>query len=119
MELAPGHPHAADRLSTDALFLLERLDPMPLDALEAAADALIDAVRARYARPRRWHAPVRPGRDRPMTSLFALAGGRDLRRRRLPRRHREAASTLAAVTATQGAGLLVLLLFTPLMLDGR
>ena len=34
--------------STDALFLLERLDPLPLDALDAAADALIAAMRERF-----------------------------------------------------------------------
>ena len=34
--------------STDALFLLERLDPLPLEALDAAADALIDAVHGRF-----------------------------------------------------------------------
>ena len=34
--------------STDVLFLLERLAPMPLEALEAAADAVVDAVAARY-----------------------------------------------------------------------
>jgi DNA/RNA-binding domain of Phe-tRNA-synthetase-like protein len=33
--------------STTALFLLERLAPMPLDALDAAADALIAGIRAR------------------------------------------------------------------------
>jgi DNA/RNA-binding domain of Phe-tRNA-synthetase-like protein len=33
--------------STNALFLLERLAPMPLDALDAAADALIAGIRAR------------------------------------------------------------------------
>jgi DNA/RNA-binding domain of Phe-tRNA-synthetase-like protein len=34
--------------SRDVLFLLERLAPMPLDALDAAADALVAAVLARY-----------------------------------------------------------------------
>jgi DNA/RNA-binding domain of Phe-tRNA-synthetase-like protein len=34
--------------STDALFLLERLDPLSLEALDAAADALIDAVHGRF-----------------------------------------------------------------------
>jgi DNA/RNA-binding domain of Phe-tRNA-synthetase-like protein len=34
--------------STDALFLLERLDPLPLEALDAAADALIATVRRRF-----------------------------------------------------------------------
>ena len=33
--------------STSALFLLERLEPLPLDALDAAGDALVDAIRAR------------------------------------------------------------------------
>lgn len=33
--------------STSALFLLERLEPLPLDALEAAGDALVAMVRAR------------------------------------------------------------------------
>jgi len=33
--------------STSALFLLERLAPLPLDALDAAGDALLDAIRAR------------------------------------------------------------------------
>lgn len=36
--------------STSALFLLERLDPMPLDALEAAGDALVATIRARFPR---------------------------------------------------------------------
>ena len=34
--------------STEVLFLLERLAPLPLEALDAAADALIGAVQARY-----------------------------------------------------------------------
>jgi DNA/RNA-binding domain of Phe-tRNA-synthetase-like protein len=34
--------------SRDVLFLLERLAPMPLDALDAAADALVAAVLTRY-----------------------------------------------------------------------
>ncbi len=34
--------------STDALFLLERLDPMPLAALDAAADVLAAAILDRY-----------------------------------------------------------------------
>jgi DNA/RNA-binding domain of Phe-tRNA-synthetase-like protein len=34
--------------SRDVLFLLERLAPMPLDALDAAADALVAAVLSRY-----------------------------------------------------------------------
>ena len=33
--------------STDVLFLLERLEPMPLAALDAAAEALVAAVLAR------------------------------------------------------------------------
>lgn len=33
--------------STSALFLLERLEPLPLDALDAAGDALLAAIRAR------------------------------------------------------------------------
>lgn len=33
--------------SSTALFLLERLEPMPLDALDAAGDALIAGIRAR------------------------------------------------------------------------
>lgn len=33
--------------STSALFLLERLDPMPLDALDAAGEALLATIRAR------------------------------------------------------------------------
>ena len=33
--------------STSVLFLLERLDPMPLDALDAAGDALLAMIRAR------------------------------------------------------------------------
>jgi DNA/RNA-binding domain of Phe-tRNA-synthetase-like protein len=34
--------------SRDVLFLLERLAPLPLAALDAAADALVDVVLARY-----------------------------------------------------------------------
>jgi DNA/RNA-binding domain of Phe-tRNA-synthetase-like protein len=34
--------------STDVLFLLERLAPMPLDDLDRAADALVAAILARY-----------------------------------------------------------------------
>jgi DNA/RNA-binding domain of Phe-tRNA-synthetase-like protein len=34
--------------STDVLFLLERLDPYPLDALEAAGRSLLGAIRARH-----------------------------------------------------------------------
>jgi DNA/RNA-binding domain of Phe-tRNA-synthetase-like protein len=34
--------------STDVLFLLERLAPLPLDTLAAAAEAIVEAVRARY-----------------------------------------------------------------------
>ncbi len=36
--------------STGALFLLERLDPMSLDALEAAGDALVATIRTRFPR---------------------------------------------------------------------
>jgi DNA/RNA-binding domain of Phe-tRNA-synthetase-like protein len=34
--------------STDVLFLLERLEPLPLETLDAAAEAIVEAVRARY-----------------------------------------------------------------------
>ena len=33
--------------STSSLFLLERLEPMPLEALDAAADALVAMIRTR------------------------------------------------------------------------
>ena len=36
--------------STEVLFLLERLEPYPLDGLEAAADSLIQALRSRTPR---------------------------------------------------------------------
>jgi DNA/RNA-binding domain of Phe-tRNA-synthetase-like protein len=35
-------------MSVEALFLFERLEPLSLDALDAAADALVDVVRERY-----------------------------------------------------------------------
>ena len=46
--------------STDALFLLERLDPMPLAALDAAADALTAAILRSLPRRGDRTAPVRP-----------------------------------------------------------
>lgn len=49
--------------STSALFLLERLAPMPLDALDAAGDALVAVIRARAP-----HAQVERARFGPVAS---------------------------------------------------
>ena len=110
--------------STEVLFLLERLEPLPLPALEAAGEDLVARLRARYpqaAFARRWLGSAGEAvPSRLMASLFALLaavtyGAADFLGGIATRR----ATMVGAVLVTQGAGLALLLLATPLLPDAQ